>query len=525
MVPDDILLDDIKKDVRVTQHTHTSTNMVYTYPDDTTITDTINGVNAYFPDESRITRMIYIHKFLNCGRPYNDGGMTPAPLTDKDKKDYKIGLCSKVRRFALKIYVEQLPNGVHDFIKRVQNVDKSKYQVIAIIHDRDPKLDIHDLYADSTLKPHIHVIIRCCNDKTVWVYTMLNILGVVFRKGIDDSLIVRNKGIDVIQTTFARAATYLTHDTEDAAKCKEHYELEECISNLTISEIKEVRDGYTRLAASTTKVDKMHMAELDNYAFSLGYELKDFDDWYDTLTFAERCTASMKVVRESYYRGCQKKFDEHIQILRKCIFIQGEPNQGKTYAAIQALSGNKILSIGGGGTGKFDRLKPSHNAIVVDDDVCPNLLNVADNYACQLYRRCSNNPIWAGEWLIVTSNESFEQWLARCGFRWNDERHRNALRSRFFLCHVDTFAGNHELCLDGVDLRGTIEEQKQRMRDFLRFKKAFDEIIKNYHANLNSDTFDADAFLGSQNRNSVNPFADQTRLEQALKSLYADDSQ
>ena len=517
MVPNDILLDDIKKDVRVSQHTCTSTNTVYTYPDDVTITNTINGVNAYFSDESRTTRIIYIHKFINCGRPYDDGGKKPTPLTDKDRKDYKVGTRSKLRMFAFKIYVEQLPNGVHDFIKRVKAVDKSKYQILAIIHDRDQKLDIHDLYVDSTLKPHVHIIVRCCNGKTVHVQTIMNMLGIVFRKGIDDSLIVRNKGIDTIHKTFAHAATYLTHDTEEAAKCKEHYELEEIISNLTIDEIKEVRDGYIKLAASTAKVDKQHMAELDNYAFNLGYELKDFDDWYNTLTFAERCTASMKVVRESYYRGCQKKFDEHIQILRKCIFVQGEPNQGKTYAAIQALSGNKILCIGGGGTGKFDRLKPSHNAIVIDDDVCPNLLNIADNYACQAYRRGANNPIWAGEWLVVTSNESFGKWLISCGFREDDRSHRDALRSRFFICHVGD--DTKELYLDDVNLRGTIAEQKQRMRDFLQFKKAFNDTIKSYHANLNSDTFDAEAFVCS---NIDNPFRqhEETRQERALKSLY-----
>ena len=59
-----------------------------------------------------------------------------------------------------------------------------------------------------------------------------------------------------------------------------------------IEEIQTIRDGYTRLTTSTNKVDKQRMAELDEYAFNIGYELKDFDEWYNTLSFAERCNAS-----------------------------------------------------------------------------------------------------------------------------------------------------------------------------------------------------------------------------------------
>lgn len=157
--------------------------------------------------------------------------------------------------------------------------------MIAIIHDRDIKLDVHDLYAEARLKPHIHIIVRCTDSKKrVHVQTVMNMLGIVFRKGIDDALIVRNKGIDTIHKKFAIATTYLTHDTEDAAKHKEHYELDEYISNLSIEEIQTIRDGYTRLTTSTNKVDKQRMAELDEYAFNIGYELKDFDEWYNTLS-------------------------------------------------------------------------------------------------------------------------------------------------------------------------------------------------------------------------------------------------
>ena len=139
----DMFLDDIKKDVSVTTYTDTSTSVIHTYPDDAIITDIINCVNTAFPDTSRQQRMIYVHKIINCHRPYSDGGIVPNPLTDKDAQNYTIGFRSKLRQFAFKIYIEQLPNGIIDFIKRVQSVEKTTYQVIAIIHDRDIKLDVH----------------------------------------------------------------------------------------------------------------------------------------------------------------------------------------------------------------------------------------------------------------------------------------------------------------------------------------------------------------------------------------------
>lgn len=122
----DMFLDDIKKDVSVTTYTDTSTSAIHTYPDDAIITDIINCVNTAFPDTSRQQRMIYVHKIINCHRPYSDGGIVPNPLTDKDAQNYTIGFRSKLRQFAFKIYIEQLPNGIIDFIKRVQSVEKQR---------------------------------------------------------------------------------------------------------------------------------------------------------------------------------------------------------------------------------------------------------------------------------------------------------------------------------------------------------------------------------------------------------------
>ena len=71
--------------------------------------------------------------------------------------------------------------------------------------------------------------------------------------------------------------------------------------------------------------------------------------------------------------------------------------------------------------------------IIIDDDVCPNLLNMTDNYICRAYKRQSNNPAWTGKYFIVTSNYTFDEWIAMCKL---GEKHYEAAHSRFYICEI-----------------------------------------------------------------------------------------
>ena len=134
---------------------------------------------------------------------------------------------------------------------------------------------------------------------------------------------------------------------------------------------------------------------------------------FNELPFKIRSNAKMKTVKESYQRGVDRRIAENREVLRVCIFIKGEPNTGKTYTSLAALAGKRIYKIDGGGSGKFDNLRPDREAIVISDEVCPNLLNMADNYICKAYRRQNNNPAWAGNYFVVTSNLSFDDWVVQ----------------------------------------------------------------------------------------------------------------
>lgn len=391
---------------------------------------------------------------------------------------------AKVYAFAIKCYDEQMPAGWDKTKELIRAMDKTKYHVIGIRHDRDLVTD--GIWVTAAQKAHIHVIIRCVERKQrIRVRTAMAQLGIVFRPGVDDELWMSH-GVESIGD-YAGYATYLTHETEDAIRDgKELYDIYELVSNLTVEEILRIRDGYTRVSDGVHKVSAAELEQLDHDAYQLGYKMQNFNSWYNSQPFVIRSSAKMKVIKESYNRGVNVRIEENQELLRLCVYIKGQPNTGKSYAAKAALAGYRVLPVGGGGTGKFDRLRPDHDAIIVDDDVIPNLLNMSDNYICHAYKRNSNNPAWAGKYLIVTSNLSFRAWLEACGIKTRtnhrDTAHYDALVSRFFICEItmDDTTGHNHLALRHASTRGSVETQVVRADMFMAFKRNFDATIANY---------------------------------------------
>lgn len=394
-------------------------------------------------------------------------------------------------------YSEKLLLGLKS---RIQKLDATEMQVLMIVHNAD--FDHDDYWDPAAEKPHIHIIMRFIdkmpngNIRRERIGTILEKLGVTYRPDVDKTLWEQH-GVEAIGD-FVEYSNYLLHWTEKAKKAGKHcYDLNELISNLSADQVKKVLDGHKQISEAApdenAKVQIETLIDLDQTAYQLGYSLKDFDGWYGNLPFVVRSHQSMKTIKESYLRGATARADDPASngVLRLCVFIQGQPDSGKTYAAVHALDeiGASVLRGGGGGTGKFDKLKPSHDAIVIDDDICPNLLNMSDNYICQAYRRNRNNPFWCGQYLVVTSNLSFADWLISCGFykssqHWNSDtqawddvyEYHDALKSRFYICRID----DRELKLVSPSKRGTYEEQKERLRMFEQFRWEYEEIAARY---------------------------------------------
>lgn len=419
------------------------------------------------------------------------GGRSKRFVKDKSKV---LGIHQKVYAVALKFYDEQLPLGEQYLIDAIRNSDPRRIQILAIVHDRCTVTD--GIWAVAKVKRHWHLIARMTDrNSSMRVGTILDGLGIRYRQGEDDTL-WKAHGVETV-SNFAGYALYLTHETEEAIKdAKERYDVSEIISNLTLDEIEQVRNGYVRVSEKR-KLSQDELVALDKEAFEMGYAMKDFDRWYNEQPFAVRSNAKIKVIRESYDRGVKVRVDEHQEINRLCVFIRGDPNTGKTYAAKKALEGKRILSVGGGGTGKFDLLRPDHEAIVVDDDVCPNLLNMTDNYICRAYKRNSNNPAWSGDYFVVTSNLSFMEWLEASGIRTRNvygdySAHYEAMLTRFFVCQLKADAnGINHLALTSPSTRGSAEEQVERGHMFMDFKRKFDMTIAGYVPGSNTVDFSA----------------------------------
>ena len=413
---------------------------------------------------------------------FPDGGLSKK----RSMKNRKVlSSTAKVPSLAIKIYVEQLLHGWNYTCQVIRNTDNNEFHIIAVCHNRDTYCESGSFWKPAYEKCHFHIIFRCVDrKKRIRVSSVLKQLGIVFRPGKDD-ILWSEHGVETVGN-FAEYATYLTHETEKAIRDgKELYEMTELVSNLSIDEIREVRNGYIRLADGTHKVTTSELVELDDTAYKLGYDLKNFSAWYDTLSFTVRSNAKMKTIRESYERGVNARIEENSTVRRLCVFIQGEPNTGKTFASKKALSGNAILTVEGGGTGKFDNLRPDHNAIIISDDVCPNLLNMTDNYVCRAYKRQKNNPAWAGEYFIVTSNLSFEDWLSECKINIHG-KHFSAMLSRFYVCEIKAKGdGTNYLALKSASDRGSIEEQTKRADMFMNFQKKFNEIMADYRPTKN----------------------------------------
>lgn len=419
-----------------------------------------------------------------------DISIPQVPATNQEQKPKMGGkelkllsIEKKVCNFALKCYLEQLPLGLAYTIYAICQMDKRVYQIIGILHDLDEVSD--GLWAVALEKPHFHLIFRHVDRKrSTRISAILKELGIVFRPGIDDNLL-QNRGLETVGN-FASYATYLTHETEDAIRdAKEIYPMDKLVSNLTEEEVLQVRDGYVRVSEKR-KITQDELVALDKEAYDLGYRLKGFSKWYDSQPFCIRSNSKLKVIRESYYRGVNAVLEEDRKVTRLCIFIRGRGNTGKTYASGEAMSGRSIKYITGGGSGVFDDLRPDHEVLIFDDSLCPNLINMADNNICTVYRRNNNNPVWAGDTLIITHNEHFDRYAELSGVPVYDGRSGittdtyEALLTRFFMCQLVETDGVKHLALLSPSTRGTKAEQQNRLDRFLKFQKGFDATIKDY---------------------------------------------
>lgn len=427
---------------------------------------------------------------------------------------------SNVKTCAIKCYDEQLGQSWDEFKKRVAKIDYRDWIIVAIAHNGDYLND--DIYNPSEEKVHYHILVKRVDNKARELKQYLNMLGIVFRPGIDDNLF-KQDGVTTVGM-FPRYSLYLLHLTEKAIKDhKKPYSIDEMVTNLPMYELEKLLGGEKH-RTDGIKITEELLSELDKEVYQIGYDLKDFEEWYQDLPFKIRARSEINTLRKTYEYGIDIRMSDQtsIEVNKLCIYIEGKGNIGKSYAARYALREQKVLDISGQKTGKFDSMKPSYDAVLIDDDGTSNVFQLCDNRYCKLYRRNKSNGLFCGDTVVITSNLPFEEWYDKCTnttknvecMTSGERESREAGMSRFYVCKVV----NHTLKVISPSRRGTKEEQLVRKERFKHFMMEFNKSLNSYVPKDNvvdyHDLFDTDCAEVSMERD--------IKLESEVGNMYFD---
>lgn len=422
----------------------------------------------------------------------------PQPQAETSKNS-KFTVKTQFRCIWLKFYGEQVENYSEELhndreyleqsLEDVKAVVGDKYWLDSYVHDGDFNKD--DFWKPSIEKPHAHLLLWLkSEDKSLKtrVGTLLKELEkahIRFRKEEDTTLLEQStKFPNMRKQEHIKAVVYHTHETCAAKEddLKVQYPREGRITNLPQDMLDEFYRIYEqKYNISKSRDFKLLIEDYSRQAYEIGREGLDFNDWFFNNVPVEHFKHKSMLI-DWYERGTEEFLSSEQSMLnvRCSIFINGTPNCGKTYnskAALNAL-GVKAYPIEAGGTGKTDDLKPSHKGIVVSDTSIKNLLAMADNTYTKIYRRNNSNPLWTGNYFIITYNGTFDEYLADFYSNViNNEEQIKAAKSRFFECFIDH--ANH-LVFQSVSTRGNEETIKTRLAMAYAFKKAYDQSSDTY---------------------------------------------
>lgn len=433
------------------------------------------------------------------------------------KKKTVLNVGSQPTTLALKFYVEQLmpaPDRLkyvkmwkikdknstaaaickfmeHDycdkFRKVLENFSYGDYFVAGIYHDKDMIEDDGSPFKVSSKKGHWHVIIWRDSwkspKKRFRVATVTKKLGLDYAPELDTSL-WKNHGAEVIAQGIPSYFAYLPHETDQAIKDGKHqYGFDEIVTNFSDEMGHEIM-AYYQKSKKKSSIDWDLLAES---AYRLGLSVGDYDSWVDSkLDVKQQAQSVARKVHDKYEKGLAEGI-EKIGYIRRCsILICGEGNEGKSYTTAKALQDLGLKTYQAReGTGKYDGLSATDQAMTFDDVGVSQPLSVFDNRAVVLHRRNSGDRPWLGSYAIaITNSDSDTALMGMLGYRVQDPLLLNssqrstleALRSRLYICHIE----NGELYVDQGQHRGSQEDHDEHDMMMIRFIEAFDNRLKEY---------------------------------------------
>lgn len=429
----------------------------------------------------------------------------------KKSKKVAVTFGSEPRTLALKFYPEQLLDEksriqfmkcddvtkqrwidqlTKAFLQQIKQFHYLDFQVAVISHDSDKVKAADDPFAISIEKAHFHLIIRRLSKKRFRVNRIIQLLGLHYIKddNFDDTSMWNNGGAEIIRD-FASYFLYLSHETNQAIVDGKHkYDRSEVISNFDET----TREALWQAGLRNQKKSKLDWDELNDIAYNMGLNLKDFDPWVKAnLTVTDQANKNFRVVSKSYQQGLSEGVAKIGHITRCSILLHGEGNLGKSYTALESLKALHLnVYRASKGSGKYDNLSTSTDAMIFDDVAVSDARNVFDNLAVTLHRRNSNDRAWLGSYAVVTTNDDPETFCRRMAgvnstdelFDVNDPYTRskidaiNAIKQRLYICTIK----NNKLIVESATTRGSRADQAEHDKLFKKFAEKFNAILKNY---------------------------------------------
>lgn len=388
-------------------------------------------------------------------------------------------------------------NHLRRFLQNLQ-ATQTPFFWAAIIHDQDTVLgkadQEDDFWHPAIEKPHCHLLLWYPpkDGKTVQarIGTVLNFLatvGFAFRKGNSDDFNLIKKGIrfpNMQKKEHVAMYVYLTHETFDAIKDgKFKYDRSLIYTNLS----DEARESMYNTYDDMQIREKFCAYDFVTLFRNRGYEGKGFDQyWQEEVPPAYQTDRTLK-------RNCQDAWDygadkfvaeKQAEVFVRCsIFISGPPACGKTITSKKVLDGmgRKVYAMEPGQkTGKTDGLDSTYGAIVCSDTSVPGILAMSDNMIVRSYKRMEGCPIWAGDYLVVTFNNTLPNYIEAMGYKDFDIGNKRAIVSRFNQLFIDEETGH--LKIAALQTRDDKAVGQQNLQMLIAFVDAFNKSVDEYQA-------------------------------------------
>lgn len=408
-----------------------------------------------------------------------------------------------------------------EFAERVHAIDKNKYAVLTIRHDKDTVRDPDDLFEVAIKKPHWHIWVWSRKlgapvyetGKLFRIHTMVcgddkgsRYLGLYY-DGKKDAKMWDHRGAERIHNVIACVAYALHVSSSAIAKGKHIYSINELVTNLSMTEVKQMlklyKGAYNHYKNKLYDEDWNILAET---ARDRGRALQDFDSWADDhFMISQQANKNFRVVRKYYDRGLQEGLSNAPHIDRLNVFILGEGNLGKSYNSQKALLDMGVERIVNApyGTGKYDGVTADTQAILFDDSRMTQAKTVMEQKPVILHRRNNGDPVWKGQHVIYTSNfaspiDAAADCLGYQPYKDDDGTLKytdkqmldiNPVIQRAFFCTVELDTdpnsanyGHFHLVLLQRANRGGAKQIERLNAMFEQFRSAFDKSIYDYDA-------------------------------------------